>query len=207
MLAHISRIFVLREAYPVLSPEFNQFYQSWLEKAERYYGYDLRDYFDKFFTLYILYNRLYAEASFVLARSGRIDLSKRTSFPDSKAAKEYVLQFLGSEKLLSVLEGDPESNGAMETIVSLIEEERFHIKLDMVYGRPQKDKDLELLKSLRSRSSNKRARAVLDTIYPIRCNMFHSQKGFHRVQIEILRPVTLILRKVVELLYRELSSS
>ncbi len=190
----------------MLSPEFNEFYKSWLEKAEQYNNYDLRDYFDKFFTLYILYNRLYAEATFVLARSGGIDLSKMTSFPDSKAAKEYVLQFLGSEKLLSVLEGDPESKRAMETIGSLIEEERFHIKLDMVDGRPQKDKDLELLKSLRSRSGNKRARAVLDTIYSIRCNMFHSHKGFHQIQVEILTPVTLILRKVVELLYQELSS-
>jgi hypothetical protein len=191
----------------VLSPEFDEFYKSWLEKAEQYHGDDLRDYFDKFFTLYILYNRLYAEATFDLARNGKIDLSKRTSFPDSKAAKEYVLQFLGSDKLLSVLEGDLESKRAMETFVSLIEKDRFNIKLDMVYGRPQKDKDLELMKSLGSRSSNKRARAVLDTIYSIRCNMFHSHKGFHQIQIEILRPVTLILRKVVELLYRELSSS
>jgi hypothetical protein len=191
----------------VLSPELNEFYRSWLRKAEHYSYAELSGYFDKFFTLYILYNRLYAEATFVLARREKINISKRTSFPDSQAAKEYVLQFLGSEKLLSVLESDPESRLALTTIVSLIEEERFHINLDMVYGRPQRDKDLELLKSLRSRSINEKALAVLDTIYSIRCNMFHSHKGFHQVQIEILKPVTLILRKVVELLYQELSSS
>lgn len=188
-----------------LSPEFEEFYQSWLQKADEYSSNEIKECFDKFFTLFVIYNQLYAEATFVLARKNLINISSRTSFPDSTAAKTYVLQYVKSNFLIQNLENDNDVLSAIQTIKNLISHERFHIKLDMVTGNGQREKDLELLKSLNSNSKNKRAQAILDFLYSIRCNMFHAHKGFHRVQLDLLRPSIVILGKIIALLHNKLS--
>ena len=70
----------------MLSLEFQEFFQKWIEKADQYGTAEIRELFDKFFTLYVLYNRIYAEATFEHARNGGIDLTHQRFFPDSKAA-------------------------------------------------------------------------------------------------------------------------
>jgi hypothetical protein len=49
--------------HKMLSAEFIDFYHNWQSKAAAYSDEDLRSAFDKFFTLFVLYNRLYAAAS------------------------------------------------------------------------------------------------------------------------------------------------
>jgi hypothetical protein len=187
--------------------EFNNFITNWLNKADQI---DLADklslspYFDKFFTLYIVYNRLYAEVTFNLARRGRIDISEKTSFPDSTAAKSYVVQFVGSGRLTQTVQDDPRTAKALNEIERLIEDNQFSIKLDMVTGDSQRDQDLELLRPLGSDSKNERATAILDLIYSIRCNMFHGHKGFDKVQIPLLVPTIVLLRHVIELVRDQL---
>lgn len=189
-----------------LSPEFESFYRNWLAKADSYQGQDLRHLFDKFFTLFVLFNRLYAEATFVLARSGQINLSRRTSFPDADAAKSYVAKYIGTRHLMEVLTNDSDSARAIDTVSDLIREKEFHIKLDMVTGNLLPHKDQELLQDLQSRSYDKRARAILDALYCIRCNMFHAHKGFNKVQERLLNPMICILRRVVEVLHQKLNA-
>jgi len=80
-----------------LSLEFTAFCRAWRTKVQ---GYSLdvpRDAFDRFFTLYVAFNRLYGEATFRLARRGVLKLKDR--FPDSKGAQEYVVQFCGAKRL------------------------------------------------------------------------------------------------------------
>lgn len=190
----------------MLSPEFEDFYRSWLQKAEEYEETDLRQCFDKFFTLFVVYNRLYAEATFTLARKGEINLATRYSFPDSMAAKSYVQKYLGGANLLSKLEDNEESKQAIATIRNLIEDGIFNIKLNMVTGNSQREADLELLKSLKSTNRGQRARAILDIIYSIRCNMFHGHKGFTPVQVKILRPVITVLENIIRALCDKLST-
>jgi hypothetical protein len=187
-----------------LSPEFEGFYSSWIHKATFSKGDDLRGLFDKFFTFFVIYNRLYAEATFVLGRKGEIDLSKRTSFPDGEAAKTYVLKYLGSSCLMDRIAASSEATSAIETMRGLLKDGVFHIKLNMVTGDPQPAKDAALLKDLESRSTNARAKAILDLLYSIRCNMFHGHKGFHQVQIKLLLPVVILLRVVIETLHAKL---
>ena len=57
-----------------LSSNFVQFIRGWTTKAEsiRLHDHDLASYFDKFFTLFVIYNRLYTEATFTLWRDGRV---------------------------------------------------------------------------------------------------------------------------------------
>ena len=170
-----------------LSQEVRDFYQRWLQKADAYEqnGHE-SDYFDRFSSLFVVFNRLYGVATFALARNKQIDLSKRSSFPDGKAAKEYVLQYLKSGHYIERLEAETPVREAIETIMHLIANKQFYIKLDMVTGDKQPDKDENLLMRLSSRGKGQRAEAILDLLYSIRCNMFHGQKGFQEVQLRLL---------------------
>ena len=188
-----------------LSPEFGDFYKRWMEKATNRGRDDFRDYFDNYFSLFVAFNRLYAEATFILARKGAPKLAQRTSFPDAEAAKTYVLKYLGSRYYLEKLERNQEASPALETLKGLISSHRFYIKLNMMTGERQPEKDEELLRKLESRGVNQRAEAVLDLLYSVRCNMFHGHKGFQEVQVDLLKPLSAVLKATNEILYEKLS--
>ena len=187
-----------------LSPEMIEFCESWMRKADSYTGSNLSDYYNKAFTLFTLYNRLYAEATFTLAREGTITLAGDKPFPDSKGAKEYAPQFIGHDDLLTHLLKNSDTKLAIEELIRLISNETFHIKLSMPFGYAQRDKDLVLLENLRSQDIATKVSAIMDAIYSVRCNMFHGNKAFSEVQIELLEAITTILRSIVELLFRRL---
>jgi hypothetical protein len=190
-----------------LNQEFKDFVRNWLNKADSIVLADLSTYFDKFFTLYVVYNRLYGEVTFTLSRAGQINISNRTSFPDRQAATSYVVKFVGSTRLISTIDNDPEIAHALDRVIKLIERGDFSIQLDMVTGNPQRQKDLELLSRLRSTSRDDRANAILELIYSIRCNMFHGHNGFNKVQIGLLDPSIVLLRRVIVLLSDELANA
>ena len=88
----------------VLSNEFQEFYRTWMTKAAEYGTEELRDCFDKFFTLFVVYNRLYAEVTFTLVRKRRIprierDINNpgtmRRIFPDRMAATHICFESQG----------------------------------------------------------------------------------------------------------------
>lgn len=185
------------------TPEFSEFYSRWSTKA-RCYQDGLQQCFDKFFTLYVLFNRLYTEATFRLGTRGHIKMSDRQTFPDAKAAQEYVVKYVGARSLLEKLGSSPECQEALEQIRERVCEGSFSFKLGALTGDPQPDLDRDLCKRLTGASSNAKARAVLETLYALRCNMFHGRKGYHPDQLEILRPANVILARVNEVLYEAL---
>jgi hypothetical protein len=185
-----------------LSPELTTFCHNWRTKAEAYCSEEIGGAFDRFFTLYVAFNRLYAEATFRLARRGQVKLGKR--FPDSYGAQEYLLQFCGAEALTRAWEGDPNTFAALHQIADHLREGRFALKLDMMTGDRRPDADRELLSALESRSRNRRGHAVLEALYAIRCNLFHGHKGFEPIQLELLRPAVLLLESTINVLYRAL---
>ncbi len=190
----------------MISQELHDFCERWFEKAQWYQGQSIQDCFDKFFTLFIVYNRLYAELTLSWARTGRIKLSGRNpSLPDAKAAKKYVHKYLGTYHIWSNLQNDV-CQQAISKIRKLLENQVFVIKLDRLRGDPRREEDRKLLEDLRSESQDRKVRALLDIIYSVRCNMFHGHKGFNSVQTEILVPVTILLGKLAVLLYERLSS-
>ena len=189
----------------MISWELQEFCQRWLQKSREYHGHSIRDCFDKFFTLFVAYNRLYAELTLSLARKGRVRL-KGNSIPDGRAAKLFVHEYLGTNHIWSSLQNDRVCMEAVETIEDLIDHQVFAIKLDRLGGQPRRQEDLRLLNALRSDNRYKTVEAVLDIIYSVRCNMFHGHKGFHEVQTQILIPVTILLEKITILLYEKLSN-
>jgi hypothetical protein len=191
----------------MLSYEFTKFYENWNRKVEEYRDDDLRTHFDRFFTLYVLYNRLYAETTFEMARNNQIRFVNRSTFPDNTAATDYVVQFIGANNFIDCIEGNQSSKNAFEQLKSLIEKEKFHILLDLITGDSNRQKDLELLELLNSDIAADKAKAITKVVYAIRCNLFHGHKQFAGVQVEILVPVTTILKRIVECLYNKLKTT
>ena len=142
----------------------------------------------------------------MLARKGTLNLARRTSFPDADAARTYVVKYLGSKYYLEKLEKVQGAIPALETLKGLIRDQRFYIKLDMVTGDRQPHKDEELLKKLESRGANQKAEAILDLLYSVRCNMFHGHKGFEGVQVDLLKPLCVVLKATNEILYEKLNT-
>jgi len=177
---------------------------NWGAKAEAYSREEIGGAFDRFFTLYVIFNRLYAEATFRLARRGQVKLRNR--FPDSNGAQEYLLQFCGAETLTRAWDGDANTKAALHQIADYLREGRFALKLDMMTGDRKPDADQALLAALESRSRNRRAHAVLEVLYAIRCNMFHGHKGFDPIQLELLKPAVLLLESTINVRHRTLDA-
>lgn len=189
----------------MISQELREFCERWFQKAQRYQRQSIHDCFDKFFTLFIVYNRLYAELTLSWARTGKIQLSSR-GFPDEKAATKYVHNYLSTNHIWSNLENDAQCQLAVGAIRTLLENQVFVIKLDRLRGEPRPEEDKRLLEDLRSENRHRKVGALLDIIYSVRCNMFHGHKGFDKVQIEILVPLNILLDKLTTLLYKRLSN-
>ena len=189
----------------MISQELREFCERWFQKARAYQGQSIQECFDRFFTLFIVYNRLYAELTLSWARTGRIQL-RGHSLPDKKPATEYVHKYLGTNHIWSNLQNGDQCQQAISTIRNLLEKKVFVIKLDRLRGEPRPEEDLKLLNNLRSDDKQREVSALLDIIYSVRCNMFHGHKGFDSVQAEILVPVNILLNKLAVLLSERLSS-
>lgn len=190
----------------MINQEIGNFCENWINKAKEYDNGNLQHVFDKFFTLFVVYNRLYVEATFRMSNKGEINIQNRNSFPDSQAAKHYVIQYLNSSAIDDEFNADESCIQAIERLKEIIRNHEFNIKLNMVTGIPERQKDLDLLTKLESNHTDRRIKAIADFLYSIRCNVFHAQKGYVQTQIEVLNPVNIILMKLIELLFEKLKN-
>lgn len=188
----------------MLKQEFKLFCENWLRKAEGIDDTNISGAFDKFFTLFVVYNRLYVETTYRMVNNRQINLSNRNTFPDDKAAKDYVVQFLTCSYIESQIENDRSCLIALEFLKTILRKPLFNIKLNQISGMPQPDKDADLLRRLDSENVNTRITAVTDFIYSVRCNIFHAQKGYQEEQILVLEPVNVLLSKLITLLFAKL---
>ena len=187
----------------MLSGEIERFVVQWIERSRQYTDTDIDGCYDKFFTLFVVFNRLYAEATFELARQGSITLQPNRPLPDKKGATEYTLEAIGLRRFEDLYRYH--LVGPVEIITGLIDEERFFIRLSSPNGDRQPEKDRALLQELRS-TGKTRALAILEVIYKVRCNLFHGHKSFQPVQTELLKPVNCILGHVINSLHQRLQT-
>jgi hypothetical protein len=180
-------------------------YQRWLQKARRLDATKVATCFDKFYTLFVAFNMLYVEATFLLAQRDQgfgADLTRRMQnnqgFPDAEGATSYLVRYLGARAITQIIDADPTTVQALRTIRDHIRDRNFHIKLHPVTGDIRDDEDDQLLTRLESANSNTRASAILETIYSVRCNVFHGRKDFDPVQLDLLQPVITILEKIMK---------
>ena len=137
-------------------------------------------FFDRFKILYPVNNRLYNIASKELLAQGKIS---KTGGDKIRATKNCIL-FLGPDNLMKVL-ADHHNVKDVESICLVIENHIFNIVLKES-GEPDRDKDLELLKNLRSGDNNIRTLALLTIIYHVRCNLFHGDKVYSAARLYYL---------------------
>ena len=187
-----------------MNQEISNFCTSWLTKSRTYDSNNLQGAFDKFFTLFVVYNRLYVELTFRLSNKGLINLINRKTFPDANAAKVYSVEYLTSTVLNNAFDSSPDCLIAIEELKNIIRNNTFNIKLNMVTGVPMPDKDSDLLSALESSNTANRMKAITDYLYSVRCNTFHAQKGYTNDQIELLRPICILLEKIIELIFDKL---
>jgi len=188
-----------------ISQECGAFISRWMHKANLIELDDLASYFDRFITLFVAYNRLYAEATFELCRAGSIKLRPHANFPDGKAAKEYVVQFLGEHELAIGFESDAATAAAVEDMKTLIADSRFNILLKGPEAKSDRRRDQQLLARLESHDASIRAKAVLEFVYSVRCNTLHGSKSFEPVQAEVLKPCITVVDRLIALLLLRLS--
>jgi len=193
----------------MLNPEFHDFYNRWRAKANDYQGEDIHTAFDRFFTLFVIYNRLYAEATFDLVRNNQEHLDPRRSFPDGTAAKRYVGKYLGKANLIHSLEEDRPCAEAIQAVMRLlagpVDGRQFAIVLHKIDGSPQRGEDQRLLQKFSSRSDDVRAEAVLEFLYAVRVNLFHGHKTFHPVQLVVMKPANVLLLRTIDILFERLN--
>src|SRR5579871_2525303 len=137
-----------------MSPQCENFVNRWIFKADNIELGSLESYFDKFITLFVAYNRLYAEATFKLWPVGTPKSpDPNRNFPDGRAAKEYVAIFLGEPDMTIGLESDPDSALAIEALNRVIAGGQFNVCLRGPLSSPDPERDEHLLARLRSRSA------------------------------------------------------
>jgi hypothetical protein len=187
-----------------------EFYQRWRSKSRDYKGDNLVDYFDKFFTLYVIFNRIYSVSIAVLHETGqlnelvelgKIEKLKKNRLVDEHVAATTCIAYFLKEDLAAVL---TENKSEIEEFDLLIDQHIFNI--DLFYGKPQREKDLELLDGLRSKNEFTKVVSLLRILYNIRCNVFHAEKGYNNEQKFVLGPCNNVLERLVDRLIKRLES-
>ena len=181
----------------MLSDELRGLCKRWLGKANKY-GDATEDVFDKFFSLYVIYNAIYFEVTMELINSQKISNKRRGDrVSETKNIPEYIGQNNLSERLLSHTDD-------IKKIIDLIKNETFYIstKNDNVAPDYEKDQefidDIETFYALKNRTNQKRFNeALLSLIYGARCNMFHGKKDLQSKQIDLLVSMNSILLVII----------
>jgi hypothetical protein len=179
---------------------FTDFYNNWTSKADGISGDSLSNIYDKYMTLFVIYNNLYNQIPDKLISNG---IPVPDKIYDNKAATEFVVKFLGADNLLREMTSN-NLNNDIDTIIDLIDREEFHIKIS--HGQYTRNDDLKILEDLKSFNNSKRAVAILKVLYHVRCNIFHGSKDFQEYQRILVEPLTRILKVTNLFLYRKLNT-
>ena len=182
----------------MLSDELRVFCERWLKKADRY-GESTEDIFDKFFSLYVVYNAIYFDITIELINTKRIG-KKRTGdrISATKNIPIYIEEGILSQKLYAMAND-------INVIINLIKNGIFYISTekDNITPAPHIDQEqvkfIEIYLLTKKRSDMKKFNeSVLSLIYGVRCNMFHGKKGFDPIQKELLIPMNNILEMIIK---------
>jgi hypothetical protein len=171
----------------MLSRNLVYFYNNWTIKAQAMETDSLSNIYDKYITLFIIYNNLYNAIPTELISQG---IPVPSGLNDNKSATKLVADFLTPELILSNLSRN-NNDTDITALIQLINDESFYIKL--YYGQRQRNEDLKILANLRSDKPSSKAIAVLQVVYYIRCNIFHGHKDFLEYQRQLIQPLINIL--------------
>ncbi len=172
-----------------------RFCERWLRKAAQYKSSRLDGAFDKFFTLFVAFNRLYVHAVQIAGyHAGQRDPGDRAM------ATQLFPQAIGHEILWQKLVKG-KGIADVQTLAKLIGPDGpFFVTFSARRNTPQPEMDANLRRRLLDDSPRIAVEAVLEYLYGVRCNMFHGRKGLEPRQLELLRPCLRCLERIVVLL-------
>lgn len=134
-----------------------QFCERWLQKAAEYDDQTLTGAFDKFFSLFVAFNRLY---SHICIQSGRAIKG------DRKQATDGFVSIVGAQRLVAALD-----NGGSHDVTILADlirpEGPFYLISDGSRDQPDVARNQQLYERLRGPNPANRARAVTEYLYLI----------------------------------------
>lgn len=158
---------------------------------------DLASLFEKFNTLYPMFNRLYNDA----LREEAVNDQKLKGFGDYKRATFFVRDYIGAQNIIDDLKNGKQIKSVVE-IAELIDKKVFHINLQDGQGQEKTDKELST--NLLSEDVEIKSKAILSLIYNVRCNIVHGHKDFQEYQRLLMEPIIGILRTIVNTLENRL---
>lgn len=170
------------------------FCERWITKADAYQTHHIEDLFDKFFTLFVAYNRLYSAA----AELHRTTLdTRRAQMPrgDRYEATTVMCRLITQSRFLDASRESPAIAAACQKIANLLINHHFFLHSVRGTKEPDLGRDAKLADGLH----NYRLLSVLECLYQIRCNIFHGEKEFARRQAELLIPAITLLEAVVSM--------
>ena len=182
-----------------MSEDTKEFLINWEFKLSQIQGETLTDVYDRFTSLYTIYNRLYNEAFTFLKEKNRLTKKK---YSDFDKATIIVVELISS---LAIIESIKKNNnlGEIDAVCKLIENKVFYINLNN--GQPNEEIDKQLLSNLKSTDIDIKAKAITSLIYKIRCNMVHGYKDFQEYQRLIVEPISKLLKDIIETFKTELN--
>lgn len=176
-----------------MTEETKEFVSTWQKRLSEYTDDDLGSLFDKYTALFTLYNRLYNESFSQMEANKQLSKSR---YSDYEKATQLVVEFSSAEDIIERLKVNGNLSD-IDAICELIRNEKFNINL--ANGASERDVDIQLTQNLDNDQSEIKAKAILSTIYNVRCNMYHGEKHFREHQRMLLEPLIRILETFVEL--------
>ena len=180
----------------MVNPETKEFLETWERKLAQANPGQLDGLFNKFNTLYTIYNRYYNEAFATLKAAKKIEKPRVSDF---ERATGIPLKFLGAKEIIDSVA----NNGDQENVDAVCQWIRLGIfNINLAEGQPVGGMDAQLLANLESVDVEAKAQAILSLIYNIRNNMTHGYKQFEEDQRLLVEPVISLLENIIQL-FRE----
>lgn len=170
------------------------FCDRWIAKADTYRCDNLDDLFDRFFTLFVSYNRLYS-ASAELYRATRNSRQQIMFQGDRREATTVMARLIKQPRFTDVVWVNPVIANSCTTIAELLLNRQFFLHSVRGTRAPDHARDARLAAGLQKHSLLE----VLECLYQIRCNIFHGEKEFAPRQARLLVPAIALLEAIVRL--------
>lgn len=172
----------------------DQFCSRWIDKAQSYQSNQLEDLFDRFFTLFVAYNRFYSAAAEL--HRATIDERQAKKFQgDRREATTVMASLIRQSRFSDAANKNQEISAACHTIATLLDNHQFFLHSFRGTNEPDLARDAKLAEGLHRQSLF----ATLECLYQIRCNIFHGEKEFAPRQAELLIPAVTLLEAIVPL--------
>ena len=171
-----------------------RFCERWIDKADAYRSNDLEDLFDRFFTLFVAYNRFYSAAA-ELHRAAIDPRQAQLLQGDRREATTVMARLIRQSRFVDAMNENPAIAAACQAISTLLQEHHFFLHSVRGTKEPDLARDAKLADGLGKHS----LLSVLECLYQIRCNIFHGEKEFAPRQAELLAPAITLLETIVSL--------